>query len=269
MAGQRVGPYRAGGTRAGPYRAGGTRAHPHSCSPPSSSMSDSSCSDSDSYCSDSDFEYEEETPKKRQKKSVTKKSPKTKFARPTVRQLNNNAAEDAKRLGIDEAALKRVLNVAKMAINPGTEAEGKNAERVLAKSLIKYSLQRVDIEKLMKPALMEDLLRESGQFSVILGSKNSAWQSSLAHAIGQLFTTVGNYILHDYSSVSFVFYGEIDTANTRARVEPHGSGASTRCFSLSVVVHCAKARNQRAGNAAAAVRGDFRGGFGSWSGRGR
>jgi len=149
-----------------------------------------------------------------------KRARKTEIRRPSVCQEENERSAASRALGVDKALLQRFVNIARIALNPGTEAEGKNAERALAKSLLKHGLARSDIDKLVKPALYEDLLREGATFVVTVPKQTrSVWEDLLLWGVCTLFATGCYYLGHKRGlDHKYVFYGEEQNANTAAEV---------------------------------------------------
>jgi hypothetical protein len=142
------------------------------------------------------------------------------LSRPVVVQVEDQRKAAAAALGVEEATLKRILNVARLALTPGTEMEGKNAERALAKSLLKHNLTRADVDKLVKPALMEDLLIEGATFAVTVAKQTrSPWEGNLEFAVRKLLNVHSYYSNHRRGrDHEYVFYGEVQNAHTAAEV---------------------------------------------------
>ena len=136
--------------------------------------------------------------------------------RPSVKSMPLDGSDDAKRLNVSPDVLQRMLSIAKVAMNPGTEAEGRNAETVLSKYLVKHAVDRACFEQLMKPSTQTDLLREAARFRVrnFKLKRQPAWVAWLGGAVSVLFET-GHYLQRP-SDV--VFYGEADMANSAAEL---------------------------------------------------
>jgi hypothetical protein len=148
-------------------------------------------------------------------KRTRKSTPAPKYDRPIVSSLPLDGKDDAKRLNVSPEVLNRMLSIAKIAMNPGTEAEGRNAEHVLSKYLVKHAIDRSCFEELMKPSTQQDLLKEAARFQVRNSfARRPAWVDWLGNSVSVLFQC-GSYV---QGSQDVIFYGEADMANSAAEL---------------------------------------------------
>ena len=121
-----------------------------------------------------------------------------------------------KQTGVDMQVLDRMLKIAAVSMNPGTEAEGKNAARVLEALLHKYSIERAAVLALAGEG---DVMREAGRFSVTMPYKRRVHAHfQLAHGMCALFNAAWYHTFGNGNPVRFVFVGSAALAHGAAKL---------------------------------------------------
>ena len=118
--------------------------------------------------------------------------------------------------GVDAPILERMLKIAAVSMNPGTEAEGQNAARALELLLRKYSIERAAVLALAGEG---DVMREAGRFYVEMPYKRRVHAHfQLAHGVCALFNTAWYHTCGGGRDVFFVFVGSAALAHSAARL---------------------------------------------------
>ena len=121
-----------------------------------------------------------------------------------------------KQTGVDPTVLDRMLKIATVSMNPGTEAEGNNAARALDTLLRKYSVERAAVLALAGDG---DVMREAGRFGVVMPYKRRVHAHyQLARGVCALFNAAWSHACGGGRPVIFYFVGSAALAHGAARL---------------------------------------------------
>ena len=136
---------------------------------------------------------------------------------PTVVEVPYEGVEKlVKQTGVDMQVLDRMLKIATISMNPGTQSEGENAARALESLLRKYNIERAAVLALAGEG---DVLREAGRFYVVMPYKRRVHAHfQLARGVCALFNTAWCHMFGNGSNVRFVFVGSAPLAHGAARL---------------------------------------------------
>lgn len=119
---------------------------------------------------------------------------------------------------ISPEKFERMRKLIALSMNPGTEAEGENAARILESELRKYNISRSDILTSIVENTDASYLAAAGRYMlVILMNKMPDWFWDIAGGVAKMFK-VQTYQSRSKFVVQFVFYGPADAANSAAHL---------------------------------------------------
>jgi len=119
---------------------------------------------------------------------------------------------------ISPEKFERMRKLIALSMNPGTEAEGENAARILESELRKYNISRSDILTSIVENTDASYLAAAGRYMlVILMNKMPDWFWDIAGGVAKMFK-VQTYQSRSKFVVEFVFYGPADAANSAAHL---------------------------------------------------
>jgi hypothetical protein len=119
---------------------------------------------------------------------------------------------------ISPEKFERMRKLIALSMNPGTEAEGENAARILESELRKYNVSRTDILTSIVENTDASYLAAAGRYLLIIPMvKMPDWLWDIAGGVAKMFK-VQTYRSRSKKVVEFIFYGPADAANSAAHL---------------------------------------------------